>query len=58
MKKQKFYLNLGDYEFRIVLDSLINFKNSLHRQGRSTDIVDDVILKVANAPVKKIRATY
>lgn len=57
MKKQKFYLYLGDSETDIVLGSLINFKNSLHQQGRSTDLVDDVILKVVNAPVKRIKAT-
>lgn len=57
MKKQKFYLYLGDSETDIVLGSLINFKNSLHQQGRSTDWVDDVILKVVNAPVKRIKTT-
>lgn len=57
MKKQKFYLYLGEDENNIVLNSLINFKNSLQQQGRCTDLVDDVILKVVTAPVKKIKAT-
>lgn len=57
MKKQKFYLYLGDDEKNIVLRSLIKFKNSLHQQGRCTDSVDDMIVKIVNTPVKRIRVT-
>lgn len=55
MKKQKYYLYLNREETRIVLQSLIRLKNSLLRDNRDTTCVDDTILKVIHAPVKKIK---
>ena len=55
MKKQKRYLYLDNEESSIVLHSLVNLKNKLIQQGRYTDCVDDLILKVTRAPKKKIK---
>lgn len=44
-KKRYFYLSSG--EARLVLKSLIRFKNKLQQQGRFTDCVDELILKVS-----------
>ena len=55
--KQKRYLYLSDIESSIVLQSLIRLKNSLTRQGRYTDCVDDLILKVMDAPTKRVKTT-
>ena len=46
MKNKKRYLYLNDEETRLVLQSLIRFKNKLQQQGRFTDCVDELILKV------------
>ena len=46
MKDNKRYLYLIDEETRLVLKSLIRFKNKLLQQGRYTDCVDELILKV------------
>ena len=51
--KKKVRLCLTAEEYRIVLQSLVNLKNELIRQGRYTDCVDDLIL--IDAPVKKIK---
>lgn len=53
--KKKVRLCLTAEEYRIVLQSLVNLKNELIRQGRYTDCVDDLILKIIDAPVKKIK---
>lgn len=53
--KKKVRLCLTAEEYRIVLQSLVNLKNELIRQGRYTDCVDDLILKLIDAPVKKIK---
>ena len=45
-KDNKRYLYLIDEETRLVLKSLIRFKNKLLQQGRYTDCVDELILKV------------
>jgi len=54
MRKQKFYLYLNDTEQRIVLQSLVRLKNRLIQEGRYTDIVDEVIVKLLEAPRKKV----
>lgn len=51
---KKYYLYLSDMEIRLILRSLIRLKNSLIQQGRYTDIVDEVIVKVVDAPVKNV----
>ena len=48
-KDNKHYLI--DEETRLVLKSLIRFKNKLLQQGRYTDCVDELILKVPRDPV-------
>ena len=48
MKNKKRYLYLNDEETRLVLQSLIRFKNKLQQQGRYTDCVDELILKVSD----------
>lgn len=55
MKKQKRYLYLLNEEHSIVLHSLINLKNKLILQGRYTDCVDELIIKVMRAPIKKVK---
>ncbi len=55
--KQKRYLYLSDIESSVILQSLIRLKNSLTRQGRYTDCVDDLILKMLDAPTKRVKTT-
>ena len=57
MKKQKRTLCLGAEEHRIVLNSLIRFKNKLIKQGKYTDNVDETIVAHIEAPVKKLKST-
>lgn len=57
MKKQKYTLYLDHEESSLVLQSLIRLKNSLLQQDRDTSCVDDTILKVIHAPVKKIKVS-
>ena len=53
MRKQKHYIYLNEQETRVLLKSLIRFKNTLAQQGRYTDVVDDLILKVVSAPIQR-----
>lgn len=45
--KKRYYLYLDKKEFEILLQSLIGLKNSLIREGRYTDCVDEIIIKIA-----------
>lgn len=55
MFNKKRYLYLNDEEFSILVQALVQFRNSLIAQGRYIDCVDELIVKVLNSPVKKVR---
>ena len=55
MKEKKYQVTLDDYEHGIVIRSLNDERNDLISQGKSTDAVDDVIVKIGNAPQKKVK---
>lgn len=57
-KNKKRYLCLNYEETRVVLQSLIRLKNALIQEGRYTDCIDELIVKITAAPVKKIKTTY
>lgn len=57
MKEQKFHLYLLDNEHRFLIQNLIWFQNKLRQEGRYTDAVDDLIIKLSKAKPKKIRVT-
>lgn len=42
-------------EHGVVINALNEMRNDLIEEDRSTDIVDEVLLKTIDAPVKKVR---
>ena len=46
---KKYYINLTEQECSQIIHSLIDKKNALMDQGRYTDAVDEVILKMMKA---------
>ncbi|MDE7432910.1 MAG: hypothetical protein K2N34_13470 [Lachnospiraceae bacterium] len=42
----------------LLLHSLVELKNQLIQQGRYTDCVDELIFKVVNAPIKRMKIEY
>jgi len=50
MFRKKRYLYLDNDELSILLQSMLRLKHSLIQQGRYTDCVDELILKVTNCP--------
>ena len=58
MKKQLFHLYLNDDEYRKVLQALSALKNNLIEQGRYTDAVDDVLIKITKAKKKRFTVQY
>ena len=55
MRNQKYHLYLTPDERRTVLNSLIDLRNELISQGRYTDIIDELIIKLTKAKVKNIK---
>ena len=53
--KKKYHLYLTVDERRMILDSLIEKKNDLIRTGHYTDAVDEIIIKLTKARIKRVR---
>ena len=58
MREQTYHIYLDSRQKTTLLHSLVELKNQLIQQGRYADCVDELIFKVANAPVKKLRIEY
>ncbi len=57
MREQKYHLYLSEAERRFLIQNLIWFQNKLRQEGRYTDAVDDLIIKISKAKPKKIKVT-
>lgn len=55
MKEEQVYVALDDYEHGVVIRSLNDERNALKNEGKTTDAVDDLIVKIGNAPKKKFK---
>lgn len=56
MEKEKLYhVALDDYEHGVVIRSLNDEKTKLMEEGKSADAVDDLLVKVGNALLKKFK---
>ena len=58
MREKKNHLYVDSEERKLLLHSLVESKNQLIQQGRYTDCVDELIFKVVNAPVKRMKIEY
>ena len=55
-KEEKRILALDEYEHGVVINALNDMRNDLIGEQQPTDIVDEVLLKTIDAPVKKVRS--
>ena len=58
MREKLNHLYVDSQERTLLLHSLVELKNQLIQQGRYGDCVDEIIFKVANAPIKKVKIEY
>lgn len=58
MKEQKYHIYLTNQERSEIIESLIDFKNLCMQQGKYTDAVDEVLVKVIRAKKKKLKVVY
>lgn len=55
MKNPKYHIYLMPDERRTIINSLIDLRNELISQGRYTDIIDKLLIKLTKVKVKKIK---
>ena len=58
MRAKLHHLYLDSHERKLLIHSLVELKNQLIQQGKYTDPVDELIFKVSNAPVKRMKIEY
>ena len=58
MMKQKYYLVLNDQEHRLMIESLNQLRNKLIADGKYTDAIDEVLLKIIGAKRKKFKVIF
>lgn len=53
MAEEKKVLTLDEFEQRLMVSGLIDFRNDLLKDDKPTEDINDLILKVIDAPTKK-----
>ena len=55
MRNPKYHFYLTYDERRTIINRLIELRNNLISQGRCTDIIDELLIKLAKSKIKKIK---
>ena len=55
MRNPKYHIYLTPDERRTVINSLIDLRNDLILRGKYTDIIDELLIKISKARIKKIK---
>ena len=55
MRNTKYHIYLNSEERRLLISSMNDLRNKLISEDKFTDLVDEVLIKVANAKIKKIK---
>ena len=55
MRNPKYHIYLTPDERRTIINSLIDLRNELISQSRYTDIIDELLIKLTKARIKKIK---
>ncbi|OJU16531.1 MAG: hypothetical protein BGN88_03460 [Clostridiales bacterium 43-6] len=55
MMGKKYYIALDDFERRVVVNCMNEMRNRLITDGKYTDAVDDILLKIIDAKTKKFK---
>ena len=56
--KQKYYLALSNQEHRLIIESMNQLRNKLIADGKYTDAIDEVLLKIIGAKQKKFKVIF
>ena len=55
MKEPMYHIELDDNQHSAVIQSLNDSRNARIAEGKPTDMYDDLIIKIGNAPYRKVR---
>lgn len=55
MKEERYIIALDQYDRSIVIHALNTLRTQQVQKNKSTEPIDDLIIKVAHAPLKRMR---
>lgn len=58
MRDKKYYIVLDDFERRVIVNCLNEMRNKIIAEGKYTDAVDEVLLKIIGAKQKKFKVIF
>ena len=58
MMEKKYYIALDDFERRVIVNCMNKMRNSLIEDGKCTDALDEVLLKVIRSKQKEFKVVY
>ena len=58
IREKKYYIALDDFERRVVVNCMNEMRNKLIADGKYTDALDEVLLKVIHSKQKKLKVIY
>ena len=58
MKEEKYYIALDDFERQVVVNCMNEMRNKLIADGKYTDALDEVLLKIIRSKQKKLKVVY
>ena len=58
MAEEKKVITLDDFEQRLMVSGLMDFRNDLLKEEKPTEDINDLILKVVDAPTKKEKRRF
>ena len=58
MAEEKKVITLDDFEQRLMVSGLMDFRNDLLKEEKPTEDINDLILKVIYAPTKKEKRRF
>ena len=58
MKEKKYYIALDDFERRVVVNCMNEMRNKLIADGKYSDALDEVLLKIIRSKQKKLKVVY
>ena len=58
MRDKKYYIALGDFERKIIINCLNEMRNKLIADGKYNDAIDEVLLKTIGAKQKKFKVIF
>ena len=58
MRDKKYYIALDDFEHRVVVNCMNEMRNSLIEDGKYTEALDEVLLKIIRSKQKKIKVVF